>query len=287
MSPVLANITRYNFKLLGATNVELINQAAEAFLADYKGEKFDLIFVDPARRDDTKNRVFLFEDCSPDLYEILPVTAQLCRKLVVKASPLFDNTEAWRRFANLSNLAVVSVDNECKEILLEFDFENPKSVQSDVILLNRKGKEQRFIFEKDHPIIDLTPVTTFSGYLLEPDVAFYKSRTCNQLLNKYFGFLAASSDQEDGFYYTDMDQLDEFPGRVFRIIETLDYQPKTLKKTLKQKGVTKANITKRNFPVSVDEIRKILNIADGGGTYLFFTKTTEGKYKVIITEKRT
>lgn len=289
LSPVLATITTFNFNLLGASNIELINTSAEQFLAQYKSEKFDLIFVDPARRDDSKNRVFLFEDCSPNLYEIFPVVAKLTRKFVVKASPLFDNTEAWRRFPELNKLAVVSVDNECKEILLEFDFEKTGTTQTDVVLLSRKGKEYQFSFERNPASDILNPVSSDTPlYLLEPDVAFYKGRTCPQLFSKYFDYLKAEADQEDGYFYTNEDvPLTDFPGRVFKITAVIDYQPKTIKKTLKQMGISKANVSKRNFPVSVEDIRKALHITDGGTSYLFFTKTTDGKHKVILTEKRT
>lgn len=288
LSPVLATITTFNFNLLEASNIELINTSAEQFLAQYKGEKFDLIFVDPARRDDSKNRVFLFEDCSPNLYEIFPVVAKLTRKFVVKASPLFDNTEAWRRFPELSKLAVVSVDNECKEVLLEFDFEKTGTAKKDAVLLNRKGKEYQFSFERNNISVANSVCSNSPQYLLEPDVAFYKSRTCPQLFSKYFDYLKAEADQEDGYFYTNEDvSIDDFPGRVFKITAVIDYQPKTIKKTLKQMGISKANVSKRNFPVSVEEIRKALNITDGGTSYLFFSKTADGKHKVIITEKRT
>lgn len=288
LSPVLATITTFNFNLLGASNIELINTSAEQFLAQYKGEKFDLIFVDPARRDDSKNRVFLFEDCSPNLYEIFPVVAKLTRKFVVKASPLFDNTEAWRKFPELSKLAVVSVDNECKEVLLEFDFEKTCTTKKDAVLLNRKGKEYQFSFERNNISVATSICSNSPQYLLEPDVAFYKSRTCPQLFSKYFDYLKAEADQEDGYFYTNEDvSIDDFPGRVFKITAVIDYQPKTIKKTLKQMGISKANVSKRNFPVSVEEIRKALNITDGGTSYLFFTKTADGKHKVTITEKRT
>ncbi|POY37584.1 hypothetical protein C3K47_07440 [Solitalea longa] len=286
MNPVLADITRSNFGLLGASNIEVINQRAEDFIAHYTGEKFDLVFVDPARRDDSQGRVFLFEDCSPNLYEILPQVAQISKKLIVKASPLFDNAEAWKRFPELASLTVVSVDNECKELLLEFNFEQTPNEQTEAILLNRRGITSSYTFIKktdliDHPTLQHQPI----NYLLEPDVAFYKSRLNIELFNKYFSDLKLYYDQPDGYFFSDEIVKQEFPGRVFRIIEELDYQPKSLKKHLKEKGIKKANVSKRNFPIGVDEIRKSLNLADGGSVYLFFTKHRSGIAKVLITER--
>ncbi|UKJ09154.1 class I SAM-dependent methyltransferase [Solitalea lacus] len=285
MNETLANITRFNFNKLNATNIELINTTAEDFISNYNGEKFDLIFVDPARRDDAQGRVFLFEDCSPDLYTILPLVEPICKKLIVKASPLFDNSEAWKRFPSMKSLTVVSVDNECKELLLEFDFTDSNQTQLNQIHISKKGIEQQFKFQSEQAPPAAIPSNDGVNYLIEPDVAFYKSRLCIELFNEYYPNLNITFDQADGYFYSQEPVESSFPGRFFRIIKQLDYQPKTIKKLLKEKGIKKANVSKRNFPYSVEEIRKTLNLSDGGNQYLFFTKNRNNELKLIWAEK--
>ncbi|SMO49504.1 THUMP-like domain-containing protein [Solitalea koreensis] len=272
MMPVLAAIAQYNLNKLGATNIEVLNQRAENFLQSYQGPKFDLLFVDPARRDDSTNRVFLFEDCSPNLYETLPLMKKNGKRIIVKASPLFDIDAAWKCFPELQKLSVVSVDNECKELLLEFNSEiqGEKTIE---ILLSRKGETATYSF---NILSVLSTPETFSTekFLLEPDVAFYKARKTKELMNSYFKDLLATTSGKDGFFFSENAPVN-YPGRIFNIINTWDYQPKFLKKQLKTMGIKKANVIRRHFPSSVNEIRKALGVTEGGDDYLICTTINE------------
>jgi hypothetical protein len=282
ISHVLATIAQYNFSLLGAENIIVLNQLAEEFIKTYNGEPFDLIFVDPARRDNTNERVFLFEDCSPNIFEILPLLYKIGKKLIIKASPMFDNTEAWNIFPQMSKLITMSVNGECKELLLEFDFENSILNKKEEVIACRKGKEYRYIFD----LYDKCEFknTKSKKYLLEPDVVFYKSRTVQALLNKIDKEELMGQNSPDGYVFSEI-PINDFPGRIFKILYVYDYSIKGLKKILKTNGIIKANIAKRNFPISVESIRKDLALKDGGDIYLFFTRNYNGDLVMYLTER--
>ena len=118
---VLANAVRFNFDLMKIENINVMNTTAEDFVNNYNGAPFDLIYLDPARRDSGGKKVFLPEDCEPNFVELLPILAKISKKIVVKMSPLYDVDAAFRQFKNVSEVGVISVDNECKELLLVFN----------------------------------------------------------------------------------------------------------------------------------------------------------------------
>ena len=118
---VLANTVRFNFDLMKIENIKVINTTAEDFVNNYDGAPFDLIYLDPARRDSGGKKVFLPEDCAPNFVELLPILAKIGNKIVVKMSPLYDVDAAFRQLGNVSEVGVISVDNECKELLLIFN----------------------------------------------------------------------------------------------------------------------------------------------------------------------
>ena len=134
---VLANTVRFNFELMKIENIKVINTTAEDFVNNYDGAPFDLIYLDPARRDSGGKKVFLPEDCEPNFVELLPILAKISKKIVVKMSPLYDVDAAFRQFGNVSEVGVISVDNECKELLLVFNsmdlINKNKPLNSDLI----------------------------------------------------------------------------------------------------------------------------------------------------------
>jgi ubiquinone/menaquinone biosynthesis C-methylase UbiE len=117
----LAEAVRFNFSLMNVQNIEVINTDADNFVRKYVDEPFDLIYIDPARRDIGGKKVFLPEDCEPNFVELLPILKKIGRKIVVKMSPLYDVDAAFRQFENVSEVGVISIDNECKEVLLVFE----------------------------------------------------------------------------------------------------------------------------------------------------------------------
>lgn len=157
---VLAETVRFNFDLMKIKNITVLNTTAEAFVNTYTGAPFDLIYLDPARRDNGGKKVFLPEDCEPNFVELLPILTKISRKIVVKMSPLYDVDAAFRQFPNVSEVGVVSVDNECKELLLVFNSTDLIKENSPLnnelieplkqsIFINCFFKNQLYLFKKN------------------------------------------------------------------------------------------------------------------------------------------
>ena len=215
--PVLAQITQHNFQLLAANNVQVHPLSAEQYIDTYTGPPFDLIYVDPDRRDTQGKRKHSLEDTSPPLLKLLPRLLQMGKRILVKLSPLFDLKEAWRQFPQAHRLAVISLDNECKEVLVEISPNSTQPPQTEV-LLNRKEKVMNYLFDKK------VPENAFSAsslqleeveYVLEPDVAFYKAGLTWEFFAQHFPQLAGGMNHPRGYYFSQVLPCTPFPGKNF------------------------------------------------------------------------
>lgn len=283
--PVLAEITKYNFALLSKSNIEIHNTSAEDFLQNYTGETFDLIYLDPSRRDDKGGKVFLPQDCSPNLREMLPLLLQKGKKIVVKFSPLYDISAAQSDFPEMTEIQVLSIENECKEVILIFE-SLPKNLHISLIC-NKQNTFSRFSFpiskEKIAAFPPQNPHISIGMYIYEPDVVFYKSRLTTELFSKYYPEYQGFMSHQNGFFFS-MEKIEAFVGRVFRILAVWEYQPKKIKAFCKENKLLKINILQRNFPFSVEKIRESLSLKEGGNHFLVCT-SIEGKNHVFYAEK--
>ncbi len=240
--PALAQVARHNFERLGAGNIAVENTSAEDFLAAYDGPEADLIYLDPARRR-AGERVFKIEDCDPNVLKMREMLLRKAKRVLVKLSPLFDIEEARRLFApNVSKVEIVSIGGEVKEVLVELE-RAPERTQMLVTL----GDGRRFEALPDVP--------AGAEYLLAPDAAFYKARMAKP------GFVFASEAPPG------------YPGRVYRVLEAIDFQPKKLKKRLKEAGIKRINILRKHFPHPTEAIKRMLGVAEGGTEWWAFTET--------------
>ncbi|WP_317194454.1 THUMP-like domain-containing protein [Allomuricauda sp. CAU 1633] len=270
----LSEIAQYNFEVLDQKNIVCIPEEGIGFLQK-TDEKLDWIFVDPSRRNNKIGKVFLFKDCLPDLPEHLPLLFKKAKNILVKASPLLDIKQGIEELNFVKEIHVVAINNEVKEVLfvLEKDYQN-----SVVIKTINKTQNQEMVFsfnledEKDVAIEFDEPKT----YLYEPNAAILKSGGFKSVAALYG---LKKLHQHSHLYTSDRDL--DFPGRRFSILKALTYS----KSTLKQFAHKKANITTRNFPMPVSELRKKHNIKDGGDTYLFFTKTAKEALMVLECKK--
>ncbi|MDZ7877725.1 MAG: RsmD family RNA methyltransferase [Saprospiraceae bacterium] len=273
---VLAETVRYNFELMNSANIEVINDSAESFVHNYVGEPFDLIYIDPARRDGGGKKVFLPEDCAPNFVELLPVLRKIGKKIVIKMSPLYDVDAAARQFPDVSEIGVISVDNECKELLLVFDNGALKESGSPTIFIKCFYKNQFFIFSKNteksvYPNEKINEMTVFS-YIIEPDVAFYKARFLEFTPPQYFDKKTTCLTASNGFFLSNnIDNIHDFPSRIFTIEATFTYQPKKISAFLKAQKITALNVVQRNFPFSAADIRTALKVPEGGDWFLICT----------------
>lgn len=272
----LSELAKHNFSVLGVSNIELVFGDGISYLKDSK-EKFDWIYLDPARRDDYGGKTFLLEQCTPNVPENLILLFQKSDNILIKSSPLLDLSAGILELRKVVEIHIVSVNNEVKELLWILNRNISKEIKIKTINF-LKDETQRFNTLFD----DGTAISNFSKplkFLYEPNPAIMKS--------KQFAALAKFTNtfklQSNSNLFTS-EELVSFPGRRFEICEVLPYNKKSLKKSLKLK---KANITTRNFPKSVIHLRKELKIEDGGEDYLFFTTDLNNNKIVTVCRKHT
>ena len=280
---VLAEVVRFNLDLLNIKNVKILTDSAENYLKNYVGEPFDFIFIDPARRDNIGKKVFLPEDCSPNIVQLLPKLKEIGKRILVKMSPMYDVDAAIRQFPDLTSIYVLSLDNECKEVLLDFD--SSLSTEKPNILV-MVGSEKGFLtFEKkeENPNYELQNI--IYDYLIEPDVAFYKARFLPTFFAYFMDTEKAFLTSSNGFILSTECPILEHQfremgipaSRVFKILETFDYQPKKIIERLKLLKFNALNIVQRNFPFTTQQIRTALKVKEGGEMFLICSVVNEKK----------
>lgn len=274
MNPVLSQIASHNFKVLKADNIDTVAKDGLFFLQNSL-ENFDWIYVDPSRRHESKGKVFFLKDCLPNIPQHLDLLWSRSKNMLIKTSPLLDITIGINELEYIKAIHIVAVNNEVKELLwiLEHGFSGPITIKT-INLKSRSSERFEFLIA-DESLIEPSysePLT----YLYEPNSAVLKSGGFNVLIK---AFNVYKLHKHSHLYTSEM--LIEFPGRRFKIIDSLPYNKKQLKKL----GLNKANITIRNFPESVENIRKSFKIKDGGDQYLFFTTDHKNQKIVLICTK--
>ncbi|MEL6254476.1 MAG: methyltransferase domain-containing protein [Bacteroidota bacterium] len=272
-------VAKYNFQKLGIKNVNFHHDSSEKYLETYMGETYDLIYLDPARRDKEGKRTFAPEDCQPNIFELLPLLLQNGEKILVKLSPLFDHIEAFRKFPQLTRFHIYSVEGEVKEVLLELDRES-LGEREILIKTHRHGRLQSFSFQ-----VEQEEAETFEEneihFVWDADAAFYKGRMLAQLFAKYFPQAKGFIESERSFFFSTEPASVDFPGRMFKVEATFPYKPKALKKHFKTAGIKRAEIIQRDFPFSTKAIRKQLGLSAGGDTYLLAC-VIKGERQILI-----
>ena len=271
----LCRIADHNFKTLGS-EIQVHNSATETYLSQEK--PIDVIYLDPARRDQHGRKTVSISDCSPNVIELQDLMLQKAKKAMVKLSPMLDISKALEELRHVSEVHVVAVANECKELLfiLEQGFEGTPIIAC--VNLQTEQPQIRFSQDEERHCEEST-TKAIHHFLYEPNTALMKAG-CFNLLAKRFG---VQQLQRNSHLYTSEQLVKDFPGRIFTVEGWAPYNKKT-KQTLLA-DVDKASIATRNFPLSVAELRKTLKIADGDTVYLF--ATTVGSEKVIIKTRKT
>ena len=269
----LSNIVQHNYQQL---NIQNINTFCGNGFDYLKGtdQVFDCIYIVPSRRDDVKGKVFMLKDCQPYIPPKIDFFFTKANQILIKVSPILDLKNTIRELQNVKEIHIVALHNEVKEVLflLEKSYTNPIQIKTINIL---KSENQIFDFDFEQDLI-----STYSeplSYLYEPNVAILKSGGFHQISKK----LNVYKLHQHSHVYTSK-KLINFPGRAFKIEQVIPYDKKKLKKLLPN---NKANITTRNFPKTVAQIRKETKIKDGGNTYIFFTTDVNNKAKLVICKK--
>ncbi|MCM4151661.1 SAM-dependent methyltransferase [Arenibacter sp. N53] len=270
MNRDLSKIADYNFKILGRTNIHTHSMDGIDLLKNSE-VTFDWVFIDPSRRHDLKGKVFLLSDCLPNVPRNLDTILCRAKNIMIKTSPLLDISAGLKELGFVKEIHIVAVKNEVKEILwvLEHAYENEVLIKT----VNLSGIEiERFDIGLEEEKLALSNFSDPQEYLYEPNSAILKSGAFKTLGNKFNLFKL----HDHSHLYTNSYLL-EFPGRTFKISKTIPFNKKEIQKL----NLNKANITVRNFPMSVAEIRKKYKIKDGGEVYLFFTTNPEGE-KIVV-----
>lgn len=273
-NPSLAAIAKYNFKQLGASTIKTHASDAESFLSSI--DSVDLIYLDPSRRDDTNRKVFRLSDCSPDVTQLLSELLAKAQQVMIKASPMLDIDAALQDLKWVSQVYVVAVGNECREVLYLL---SPQATASPLIkAIDIASEKDAFIFTREEETQSLVSFSEPLQYLYEPNAAILKAGAFRSVAHQ----LKLAKLHPHTHLYTSDQPVKNFPGRIFRIEAVVPYQKKKVKEHIPD---DKVNITTRNFSDSVATIRKKLGMKEGGDTYLFATQTQEQKRMIIITRK--
>ena len=269
----LSTIVAHNFKQLKINNITTFSGDAFDFLGSTR-EKFDCIYIDPSRRDAVKGKVFLLQDCVPNVPENIDFLFSKTNQILIKTSPILDITSAINELKFVKEVHVIAIHNEVKELLFLLDKEHSKSIEIKTVNI---GKEETKTFHFTYKEDLYSEYSEPLSYLYEPNSAILKSGGFHQITNQ----LNVSKLQQHSHLYT-ADILLDFPGRTFKIEQVLSYDKKKLKKLLPG---NKANITIRNFPKTVAQIRKETKIKEGGTVFIFFTTNFKNELIVLICRK--
>ncbi|MDP2089371.1 MAG: class I SAM-dependent methyltransferase [Flavobacteriaceae bacterium] len=270
----LSEIAAYNFKQLNAAPINCINNDGISYLTD-SNEIFDWIYIDPSRRDELKGKVFRLADCLPNVPMHLELLFKHTDAVLVKVSPFLDLTVGIEELQFVKEVHIVAINNEVKELL----FILKKNYNDAIVIktINYIGSSFHtfdFEFNNEKSIVQYS--VPFN-YLYEPNKAIFKSGAFNLIAEKFNLFKIAANSH----LYTS-DELIDFPGTCYKILDQLPYNSKKLKAILPD---LKANIKIRNFPDSISSIKKKLKIKDGGAYYVFFTTNYEEKPIILVTKK--
>lgn len=260
-NPELLDLVKHNWKILNK-KATFVNENLEHFLAK-NSERFDVIYLDPARRDSEKNKKFLLEDLSPNLLKIQDQLLEISSQIIIKLSPLIDISYLISVLKNVAKIQIIAVRNEVKELIVFLE-KARKGDDVEISCINLESDDAEFAFQFKE---EKTAVSAFSEpqqFLYIPNNAVLKSGAFN-LISQFFN---GKKLHPNTHFYTSDKRIERFPGRILEI-NMID--SKHIKKG------EKYNIISKNYPLSPDEIKKKYKILDGGNCYLIFTQTQNRK----------
>ena len=270
INPALSNLVKHNFEKLNITNIHCYSGDSLDTLNTLE-TKWDWIYIDPSRRNDAKGKVFMLKDCLPNVPENLDFYFQNSNAVLIKTAPLLDISAGLSELKHVKTIHIVALENEVKELLWELhkDYLGNLNIKTVNII---KEKVETF----DFMLNDNTRLSDFSlpqNYLYEPNSAIMKSGGFDEVGS----FYNLNKLHKHSHLYTSTEII-SFPGRIFKIQNSFPYNKTEMKSYLEN---AQANITTRNFPDSVESIRKKWKIKDGGNIYCFFT-TDVNNHKIVL-----
>lgn len=279
----LAAIAEHNFRVLGKKNIHV--RVADAFdwLKNFT-ESLDVIYIDPARRNDAGNKLFRLSDCRPNVTALLPLAAsKKVQHVWIKTSPLLDISAATAELQRASTdwhtveIVVLAVHNECKEVLYHLHRQKEPAVCIRAVNLTESGLQSFSFFPEEEKTAHITYAMP-QAFVCEPNAAVMKAGAFKTLAKR----LGLEKLHPHTHLYTCGQRPENFPGRVFRLKAICKADRKAVLAHLPE---PKANLTVRNFPASAAELRQRWGIAEGGNTYLFAVTLADRQKAVLIGEK--
>lgn len=285
----LCKVAQHNFKVLGLSHVEVVNTDGTEYL--HQMQPANVIFLDPARRNEQGGKTILIEDCSPDVLTLEKELLEKADTIVLKLSPMLD----WHRAVNELNVIgnvvrevhILSVRNECKELLIVLQKEEPQSDTTAASI-----PKLRIVCMNDNEVVSyyeeetagillsiLSTPPTAGQYLYEPNASLMKAG-CFALISRRYEVSALSANSH---LFVSNSLIEHFPGRSFRLVAVSSFNKKELRRTLS--AIKKANLAVRNFPMSVADLRKKLKIKEGGTDYLFATTDANNNHLLLLCAK--
>ena len=270
----LSMLVKHNYESLNVGNIKCLNENGIEALKGID-KTFDWIYLDPSRRDDTKKKVFLLSDCIPNVKTFQGLFLKYAKHIMIKTSPLLDIKATLSDLKDVKELHIVAVNNEVKELLwiLERDCNSEFKIKTVNI---SKSEQQEFEFNFEDEANTQANYNLPLTYLYEPNTAVLKSGAFNVVST----LLNIPKLHKHSHLYTSKNLI-KFPGRRFKIKKIIPFN----KKVFAKEAIKKANVTTRNFPLSVGDLRKKLKIKDGGDSYLFFTTNLNNEKIIIICSK--
>lgn len=278
----LCEAAKENFERLGLKNVVVKNgDGVEVLHAIPDHSALRVIYIDPARRDDAGNKVVSLQDCTPDVTRLQDEMLQKAEFVVIKLSPMLDWHRAVSELRCVREVHVVSVNNECKELLLVLSARNMG--ENNHLRICCVNDTQSFVCDDAEMASSVARIAAAdldsAQYLYEPNASLMKAGCFGVLSERY----SVSMLSKNSHLFVSQSPVVDFPGRSFRIRAVSSFNKKELKRQLH--GIEKANIATRNFPLSVAELRKRLKLKDGGETYIFATTLSDDSHVLLIADK--
>lgn len=271
----LCDMARHNFPLLQLAQAEVVSGEAEDWLQ--RSAPVDFLFADPARRDGCGHKTVAIADCTPDLQRLMPFIRAKSRVALFKLSPMLDVASAVEALSPVSEVHVVSVDGECKELLVVCGPESPLRI---VCTNLTAAGDSLFTFVPEEEATAACPyATALRTYLYEPNASVMKACAYRSIAVRF----GLEKLHPNSHLYTSDRPVADFPGRMFVVDTVGGFGKKELKQLAA--SLSRANLTVRNFPASVAELRKRLRLAEGGDAYLFATTLNDNRHVLIRCRK--
>ena len=270
----LCELASHNFGALNRKNIQVINNSAENQLE--KTDYADWIYLDPARRTGAGKKAVLLSDCEPDVSLLAGQLLAKSNQVMIKLSPMIDISGLINELPSISEIQIIAVENECKEVVTVLRSQKADKIRVKTVNYTTRNKTETFDFQlDDEQSAQVSFTSQLQNYLYEPNSAVMKSGAFKLISERF----RINKLHVNSHLYTSDTFIPDFPGRIFLIERIYDFSKNELKQF--QTDIRSANLSIRNLPMTVENLRKKLKISEGGDIYVFGTTLNDGK-KVLL-----